>query len=286
MIVKIRNLNESDKGVAGILVALLLIGLVFTSIAFVQSTFVPKWMEEREADHMQEVAKQFSQLKFATDTLSMAKNTISSINCPITLGSEEMPFLFSTRSYGNLEVTSNDYRINFTSSVGSSSIVALNSIKYTAQNAYYINQNYVFENGAIILNQDSGDSINIYPNIFVNETKRTIVINAVTFNELGGKTVASGYGTYPIEAKFSKTLYYPYFSIENLTIYNSHLDVWEKFLNSTFSKVDGLNFTTGYTSDGQGMKVQFFDKDKYDYLPNVDLYISEIDVKITPGWIE
>lgn len=283
---RIKKIYGSDAGVAGIIVALLLIGLLFTAIAFVQSVFVPKWMEEREAEHMEEVSKQFSQLKFAVDTLSLAENKISYVNCPITLGSKEMPFLFSSRSYGELEVVSNDYGMNITSADGSTSMFYLNSIRYTSQNAYYINQNYVFENGAIILNQDSGDSIKIYPNIFLNETSRTIVIHSVNFKEVGGKTVASGYGTYPIQTKFSKTEIYPYFSVENLTIYNSHLKVWEKFLNSTLSKSSRLNFTIDYTSDGSGLKVQFFDNDRYDYFPNIDIYVSEMDIKITPGWAE
>ncbi len=289
---KIIKLKNSDEGVAGVIIALLMIGLVISAISLVQSVFVPQWMSEKEAEHMEEVAKQFSQLKFAVDTLIISENSISSINCPITLGSKELPFLFSSRSYGDLEVRSNDYKIDIDDSSGNTRSFDLSSIVYNSHNAYYINQNYVLENGAVILNQDSGDTIKLYPNIDIKDTYNPkITMNLVNFKEIGGKTVASGYGTYPVQAKYShKDDTYVFDNVENITIYNSHLDAWEKYLNSTLSSSGALNFTISYYSNpnrisGEGLKIQFFAGDGYHY-PNIDMYIHNIDVKITPGWIE
>jgi type II secretory pathway pseudopilin PulG len=281
---KIIKLKNSDEGVAGVIIALLMIGLIISAISLVQAVFVPQWMKQREAEHMEEVAKQFSQLKFAVDTLIISGNSISSINCPITLGSKEMPFLFSSRSYGELEVRSNDYKIDIDDSSGNTYSFDLSSIVYNSHNAYYINQNYVFENGAVILNQDSGDTIKLYPNIDINEYPPKITMNLVNFKEIGGKTVASGYGTYPIQARYSyKGDTHKFSSVQNITIYNSHLDAWEKYLNSTLSSSGALNFTINYYGDG--LKIQFFAGDGYHY-PNIDMYIHNIDVKITPGWVE
>jgi hypothetical protein len=288
---KIIKLKNSDEGVAGVIIALLMIGLIISAISLVQAVFVPQWMKQREAEHMEEVAKQFSQLKFAVDTLIISENSISSINCPITLGSKEMPFLFSSRSYGELEVRSNDYKIDIDDSMGHTYSFDLSSIVYNSHNAYYINQNYVFENGAVILNQDSGDTIKLYPNIGIEDFPPKIIMNLVNFKEIGGKTVASGYGTYPIQAKYShKDDTHVFCDVENITIYNSHLEAWEKYLNSTLSTSDSLNFTISYYSNpariyGEGLKIQFFEGNGYHY-PNIDMYIHNIDVKITPGWVE
>jgi hypothetical protein len=281
---KIIKLKNSDEGVAGVIIALLMIGLVISAISLVQSVFVPQWMSEKEAEHMEEVAKQFSQLKFAVDTLIISENSISSINCPITLGSKELPFLFSSRSYGDLEVRSNDYKIDIDDGNKDNYSFDLSSIVYNSHNAYYINQNYVFENGAVILDQDSGDTIKLYPNIDIEDGyPPTITMNLVNFKEIGGKTVASGYGTYPVQAKYShKEPPYEFYSVENITIYNSHLEAWEKFFNSTLSNVDTLNFTI--KDNGNALKIQFFAGDEY--YPNINIYIHNIDVKITPGWIE
>ena len=64
-----KNFKDSQYGAAGIIVAILLIGLFFCVLAFVQSTYVPQWMEQKEAENMEEGANKFSQLKFAIDTL-------------------------------------------------------------------------------------------------------------------------------------------------------------------------------------------------------------------------
>lgn len=285
---KIIKLKNSDEGVAGVIIALLMIGLVISAISLVQSVFVPQWMSEKEAEHMEEVAKQFSQLKFAIDTLTIAENSISSINCPITLGSKELPFLFSSRSYGDLEVRSNDYKIDIDD--GNNYPFDLSSIVYNSHNAYYINQNYVFENGAVILDQDSGDTIKLYPNIDIKGNPAKITMNLVNFKEIGGKTVASGYGIYPVQAKYSDTKLQSFQRVKNITIHNSHLEAWEKFFNSTLSKVGTLNFTINYIEvperiNGIALKIQFFERPGY-YYPNMDMYVHNIDVKITPGWIE
>ncbi len=291
------NLKDSDYGVAGVIIALLMIGLVISAISLVQSVFVPQWMNDKEAEHMEDVSKQFSQLKFAVDTLIISENSISSINCPLTLGSKEMPFLFSTRSYGDLEILSNSYGIDIDYFTGSGTernnySFNLNSLSYTSHNSYYINQNYIFENGAVILNQDKGNTTRVYPNIdFVNDASTpTIVMNSINFKEVGGKTVASGYGTYPIQIKYSDNDYFEFYNVKNITIYNSYLDAWEKFFNSTLSKSEHISFKIEHISspqriDGLGLQIQFLDEDG-SYYPNIKIYIHNIDVKITPGWIE
>ena len=67
---KLRSLKDQDHGVVGIVVAFLITGLIVIVISIVQTVYVPKWMEQAEADHMEIVADQFSQLKFAIDTQS------------------------------------------------------------------------------------------------------------------------------------------------------------------------------------------------------------------------
>ncbi len=292
---KIKKIKNSNDGVAGIVVSLLMIGLVISAISFVQSVFVPQWMSERESEHMEEVAKQFSQLKFAVDNLILSENSISSINCPITLGSKEMPFLFSTRSYGDLEILSDDYKIDIDYFINSCQdrddySFNLNSISYTSHNAYYINQNYIFENGAVILNQDGGNITKLYPNIDLKEdvSVPTIVMNSVNFIEFSGKTVASGYGTYPIQAQYSTKDYFEFYNVENITIYNSHLDAWEEVIKSTFSKSDSLSYEIRYITspdndEEKGLKICF---DDGSYYPTIKMYIHSINVKFSPGWIK
>ena len=67
---KIKKFKNSDDAVVGIIVAILLIGLIILVISILQTVFIPNWMKQIEAEHMDEVADQFSQLKFAIDIQS------------------------------------------------------------------------------------------------------------------------------------------------------------------------------------------------------------------------
>ena len=78
----LRRLKCSNEGVVGIVVAVLLIGLLVSVVSLIQYQYVPKWMEEKEAEHMNDVLNQFSQLKFAIDSQSASGQTNTPIATP------------------------------------------------------------------------------------------------------------------------------------------------------------------------------------------------------------
>ena len=72
--------NNNNEGAAGIIVAVMLIGLLFTFLSVIQLSYIPNWSEEREAEHMEKVADQFTQLKFAVDVLSTIEKSGNKIS--------------------------------------------------------------------------------------------------------------------------------------------------------------------------------------------------------------
>lgn len=278
---KIRNDNQA---VAGVVVALLFIGLIFSIIGFIQSVEVPQWMEQKEAEHMDEVALQFSQLKFAVDTLSVSEQPYSLISTPITLGSKEMPFLFSSRSYGTLEVIPDNFRIIFTNIARENISIPISSLRYTSDNAYYLEQSYIFENGAVILSQDSGDIITVQPNVNVDGNE--ISIQIIRLVGQGTRATTSGFGTYPVQTRFSDSKMITSYKVENITIYNSHLEAWKDYFDNLLSKHSIFNYIIENTTDGNGIKIKFFDINNDDELPNIFLLVSDIKIQIAPGWTE
>ena len=84
--IKFCRLQSNNEGAAGIIVAVMLIGLFFTFLSVIQLTYIPDWSEEREAEHMEKVAEQFTQLKFAVDVLSTIEQSGNKITTAITLG--------------------------------------------------------------------------------------------------------------------------------------------------------------------------------------------------------
>jgi hypothetical protein len=282
---KFKRFKDSNDGVTGIVVALLLLGLFMTMLAFVQTVYVPQWMEQKEAEHMDQVANQFNQLKFAVDILAMNNKPNIPISSPITLGSKEMPFLISSRSYGILDLSQEDFRIVL-ENTGKSYEFFLGSFKYFSKNSYFIDQTYVYENGALILSQSSGDFISISPAFSVIRNKQ-ISINLIKLNAVYGKNTASGYGTYPIQTKFIKSESVPLYYIENITIYSNYKDSWWIFLEGFLSDFDqeSISYDLQETTDG-GIKIEFLQDDEsgIEY-PTVEVYITEIELQISPGWM-
>ena len=220
--IKIRKLNDSDEGVAGIIIAVLLIGLMVSGIAFIQTVYVPQWMEQKEAEHMDNLGTQLAQLKYSIDTLTVVAQPNSQISTPITLGSDKLPFLKSVRSYGSINVLPNAYKIRIDDKNGESLFYILGSLKYSSENAYHIDQMYFLENGALILNQYSKDIIAINPTFSVIDHE-DLSFNIIKLTGIGDETSASGYGTYPVKATFLETDSIFINNVENITIYTENI---------------------------------------------------------------
>jgi len=283
---KLRKLNKSNDGVVGIVVAILLVGLFISIIAFVQTVYVPQWMEKKEAEHMDQVANQFTQLKFAIDTLSVAAQKHSPISSSITLGSQEMPFLSSNRAYGSLDILPNNCKISIVDINGNSipNLNLLGSIKYSSQNAYYLDRSYIYENGAVILSQSNQDLMCINPSFEVIDME-DLSFNIVKISGIGEKTSASGYGTYPLQTKFLSSASDPVNHVKQINITTSYKNAWYNFFDDILSN-SAINYKINDTVYDDGIIITFFPDDDDQQLPELFLKIVDIEIQISPGWVE
>ena len=156
----LRKFKKSNNGVVGIVVAVLLIGLMVSVVSLLQMVYVPKWMEQREAEHMDVVDAQFSQLKFAIDTQSSTGQFNIPIATSITLGSKELPYLMSIRAFGQLEILSDAFILRITNASNTFNY-SIGTIEYSSSNAYYLDQSFIYEAGAIITSQQEGNMVSI-----------------------------------------------------------------------------------------------------------------------------
>jgi len=288
---KLRKLKNSDEGVVGIIIAFLLTGLIVVVISIIQTVYVPKWMEQAEAEHMEVVADQFSQLKFAIDTQSAIKQKDTPISTSITLGNKDMPFLTSNKAYGSLEILSDECIITVRNDLKSNPYNHnFSIIKYTCQNNYFLDQSYIFEAGAVIINQDEGNIMAIKPAFNVTyEENVNISFTIIDIQTIGNKRSVGGYGTYPIQTEYlrSDPSTITINNVRNITIITNYPNSWQNFINKTLIN-SGLNY--GHEKDfwidtntNMGkITVEFND------LPivNLNLRIIEISAQIAPGWIE
>ena len=286
----IKKLRESNEGVVGIVVAVLIIGLFITIITTIQTIYVPLWMEQKEAEHMEEIANQFSMLKYAIDTQLITEKALP-ISTSIKLGSKEMPFFLSSRSFGSLDILSDQFIITVNSGAGTFTNYSLGTIKYSSKNAYFLDQSYVYECGAIIMDQYKGNIMVIYPSFSVELDPYTYEIN-ISFNianisRVKEKTAVSGYGTYPIKTEFSNS--FPPVTITGvnyLAIDTKYPNAWEIFFNRTLTESGDLEYGTHFSisENSNGLRVNFFEGGYWDK-PNFIIRVFDISAQVGPGWV-
>jgi hypothetical protein len=245
-------------------------------------------MEQKESEHMEEVAAQFAQLKYAIDTHSSTKQKYNPISASITLGSGELPYLMSVRSYGNLELLEDSFKFTVTKYGSPDFTYSIGTIKYSSSNAYFIDQSYTYECGGIILSQDMGNVFYIKPSFSVqNQGNIDIYFNIIDISTLAKKGSISGYVTYPIQTEFlSSQELSEIKDIKSITFETNYVTSWYSFINGSFINA-GLNYFgygTDYTIDTSDNKIILkFDDTK---VTNLHLNIIEIGAQIAPGWIE
>jgi hypothetical protein len=290
---KLIKLKESDNALVGIVVTFLLIGLIVSVLAIIQSVYIPKWMEQTESEHMDEVADQFAQLKSAIDTQAVIGSNqpthtfLSTISTGITLGSRELPFFMSTRAYGSLNILPDtSYRVVINDRYGGVSDNSSSTIQYSSSNAYFLDQSYIYEGGAVVLSQSQGDIILTKPTFSVaRENIVNISLTIIKISKVGGKGSISGYGTYPIQTEYSSNESKIINNVSDITIYTKYPTAWSLFINGTLIN-GGLEYATDYTMDSSnnaGKVIVIFTNS----IPvTLNLQLIKIVAQIAPGWVE
>jgi hypothetical protein len=274
--------QSRDDAVVGVVIAILLVGLVLAVIFIIETVYMPTWMAQREAEHMEEVADKFTLLKFAIDTQSANEQEVP-ISTSIPLGSKELPFLSSSRAFGFLKIEPDSFVVKISNSTSTSSYI-LGGIRYSSRNSYFLDQSFIYEAGGVITDQFEGNVIAIKPYFDVDKnTEVNISFYVVNVSVVGGKTSVSGYGTYPIQTKFLRSQINVTYDVQAVTLNTTYKDAWWLFINSTLKEAGLVNGTDFWlTETSNGLIINF----SAPLIVNVELKISHIEAQIAPGWVE
>jgi hypothetical protein len=294
----IKKLRNSNDAIVGIVVTILLIGLIVCVISIIQTVYIPKWMEQTEAEHMDVVADQFAQMKSAIDiqgAIGLNQQVYTPISTGITLGSREFPFLMSARAFGSLNILPDtSYRVVIKDKNGGISDNSSATIQYSSSNAYFLDQSYTYEAGAMIVSQSQGNLMMIPPSFFVdyNQMNNTVTISfdVVNISSVGNKTIASGFGTYPIQTEFHDISTNIIFTnVRNITIKTPYSNAWFVFINHSLmgANLNHEGYGTQFllTDTGKALKLDF-PSSGISPTVNISFKIIEIQAQIGPGWIE
>jgi hypothetical protein len=250
---------------------------------------------------MDKVAEQFTYLSSIINGQAFNPNPINNkpLSTAITLGSKELPYMLSMRAFGTLEILddarADDARAIVISnySVNSPFPFPLGAITYSSNNAYFLDQSYTYEAGAMIVNQTDGNSMMIPPFFSAyNETPDTVNISfdVVNISSVGNKKIASGYGTYPIQTEFHYDISIEnriFRDVSNITIDTPFLDEWLGYIRHSLTNVN-IN-DEWYDSDSiwtDTRQFLYLDFTGWSGTVNIILNIREIRAQIGPGWVE
>jgi hypothetical protein len=281
----LRN-KTTDTAVVGVVTAVLLIGLIVSVVSLVQTIYIPKIMEQREAEHMDKVAEQFTYLTSVIDGQAADQSRNLPVATSITLGSKELPYMLSIKAFGTLEILDSARQINITLTNGSVQTFPVGVLTYASINGYFLDQSYTYEAGAMIVSQAEGNLMMVRPSFFIeyDSTYNTLNISfdVVNITSVGKKTIASGFGTYPIQTEFYRVPTNVTFTgIRDITITTPLSNAWYVFIDSLLKTTLNEN-QYDLTDTGQAMILDDFTS----LTVNVFFKIIDIRAQIGPGWVE
>ena len=282
------NIYNDNVGAASVVAAVLIIGIFVTFLSFIQSNQIPDWTEEREAEHMENVANQFTHLKFAVDMLSTIDKSGNKFTSDITLGTNEipMPFLKSSKSFGFITLLDDNCQLNITDQTSNSYSYSLGSIKYSSRNTEYVDMDFIYEAGGIIINQESGNVMYNMPYFSINdESTIEITYDTINFIDVTGKKYSTGYGRSPIQIEYVGKNISTINDVDTIKIITDYPSAWYNFLNDSLSS-SGLEY--GVSNDF--IIIENEDETSIDFnnalSVDLDIRISDINIQIGPGWVD
>ena len=199
-----RHPNWNDEGVASTVGTIMALMVFLAFLSMFTNQYVPVWMEENEASHMNVVYGQFASLKQATDMQVLAGIIQGSspvqIFSPIKLGADGIP-MFAAPTPGYLSVyrsSSYDnvsFSFNTSVSIMDHESYSGGTIRMFAPNRYYVEQELAYENDALILKQPDGQYMKANSQFIVNPSGATYQISYAQLDIRGDDNSYVGYGT-------------------------------------------------------------------------------------------
>ncbi len=262
-----RDLRRDERGVASTVGTIMALLVFLTFLSLIVNQYVPVWMKDSEAAHMDGAVGQFANLKGAIDFQAlgalMAQNAgtfflPTTTSTAVTLGVDGVP-IFSSPSFGSLSSNPDAapwnltfyYRIN-----GIPTVVHQNAtgqIDLSVQNRYFPVGDVVYENGAVIRAQPDGQVVRASPIFQASRTNTTMNV-AFELVNLYGSGTAAGTSAQIVDTKLFGVNQQTYANLSS-NLYVNHTSAfglaWFNFFNATLAsglKVKGTTTVTGPTT--------------------------------------
>lgn len=201
-----RCLRRDEEGVASVIGTIMALLIFLTFMSMFVNTYIPIWMKENERLHMNEVQNQMGEVKGKIDNLIVnaqvtGTNTVNTYE-PLTMGADGIP-LFASATAGAVILkptgtgtTSANIKFNWTS--GSSKIAfdetGGGKLEFYAPNRYYVGQWLAYENGALIVKQDTGEAMKATPSLEITKSGNSFNVVFTQIDIVGTNSTMAGTG--------------------------------------------------------------------------------------------
>ena len=193
------------------------------------------------------------------------------------------------KTFGTLEIKNQQCIISIENATNSWNYT-LGQIKFSSGNSYYVRQQYIYENGALILAQNDKSmllgkplfSARYDPHIANLCDIQFTVVNITTSES---KSSIGGYGTYPIHVEpMSSTSISNIENVTKITVISNYPNAWYTAFRSTFKRTDTPYDESIVRIEGNKVVVDFTSSGVSNNV--LDLKYVEIYAQVAPGWIE
>ena len=255
-------LGRSVDAVASTVGTIMALLVFLTFLSLITNQYVPVWMKDAEATHMNEALGQFGEFKSSLDLQILAAHTAFLANqkyVPVTtftsvkVGVDGVP-IFATPTFGNFRADQDGSRwnVSFTYSLGGNDTLVPEancgcggSVRLDVFNRYFIPQSLAYENGAIIRSQPDGQVVKGQPAFRVTVVENTSVEVDFRLIELFaiGSGDVTGVGSEGLQARLLGLDLQEYTLIQTdveITATTLHGPAWYRFFNDTLGRAYGI----------------------------------------------
>jgi len=250
-----RPLHRDETGVASTVGTIMALLVFLTFLSLIVNQYVPVWMKDSEAAHMNSAFGQFGNLKSGIDFQVLAATAAAQSQtryvpvttfAPITLGVDGVP-IFAGPTTGELTLLPDaaPWTVEFHYSINGVATRAADrsagQILLDVHNRYFVPQMLAYESGAVIRSQVLGQAVRAEPSFAV--TKTSSVAVAFTLISLFGTGAAAGTSTDGVTARLIGVDRQDYSAIQS-SLWINHTTTfgpaWYALFNDTYAKAFGV----------------------------------------------
>ncbi|KKH93310.1 hypothetical protein EO95_13485 [Methanosarcina sp. 1.H.T.1A.1] len=292
---------RSESASSTVVGAVLLLAIIVSVFSVVRIGYIPEWKNDAEYSHMNDVWEDMADLKSKIDLMTIAlasdsdsPNTEITMSVPFHMGGGDVPLIGTIKSSGTLSVNKDECEIiintnsegNWTEKIDP---ITCGAVSYTSQNRYYVDQDFTYEGGALILSQGERSSMMLYPSMRFSRPANgyDVSIHVVEIDKYKfapSDTISSNTGcSLRLTGEEFETLCdSDNVTSFNLTVNTDHPEAWYLYLKETMedAKIKDYDYTLPPPTNNTVILTFPSESSSKDLNR---LYVSKTIVKVEPG---